>query len=114
MNEKVNENVDRAHSATCGLYAHSATSGDHANSATTGAYADSATCGYGAHSATCGYDAVACALGSGSMVRSASGPLVGTWHDGQRRRVAVAYPGEAGILPNTWYRVDDDGHFSAL
>jgi hypothetical protein len=33
------------------------------------------------------------------------------WHDGTRRRLAVAYVGEGGIKPDTPYRIDDSGNF---
>ena len=36
--------------------------------------------------------------------------LLGRWDDkAKRQRVVVLYPGEDGIKPNTWYRLDDSG-----
>jgi len=33
------------------------------------------------------------------------------WRDGHRYRIATAYVGENGILPNVRYRVDKQGKF---
>lgn len=78
---------------------------------TTGDYAHSSTTGNYAHSSTTGSDGIACVLGLRSRVKSSSGPLVAVWHDGKRRRVAVAYPGEKGIKADTWYQLDEKGKF---
>lgn len=39
------------------------------------------------------------------------GILAMLWHDGQRLRLAVAYVGESGILPDTPYTLTNEGRF---
>ncbi len=95
------EQIDPVASSTGGA-AHASTTGDDAHASTTGGYA---------HASTTGRDSCACALGYGSRVRSTHGPLVAAWWDGERRRIAVAYPGEGRIEAGVWYRVDKTGRF---
>jgi hypothetical protein len=105
---------DGAHSSTTGNYAHSSTTGDYAHSSTTGDYAHSSTTGDRAHSSTKGEDSVAACLGYNGRVKSGHGPLIAAYWDGNRRRIAVAYPGENGIEPDAWYSVNERGEFTKV
>ena len=51
---------------------------------------------------------VAAALGiSGRARAGVGGTIAVAWRDGERRRIAVGYVGEDGILPDVWYVVED-------
>lgn len=52
--------------------------------------------------------------GRGSCVRGGPGSILALeyWDKRDKRtRLKIVYVGEGGILPNTWYRVDEDGNF---
>jgi len=60
--------------------------------------------------ASAGYKGQASAGYKGQASAGDGGVIVITWYDSNdRRRVAVGYPGEDGILPNTHYTVDENG-----
>ena len=50
----------------------------------------------------------AAARGSSGRARAGVGGTIAVaWRDGERRRIAVGYVGEDGILPDVWYVVED-------
>jgi len=61
--------------------------------------------------ATTGYKGTATAGYEGTATAGEGGILNIKWWDGNRRRIATAYVGETGILPNVRYRVDAQGKF---
>ena len=64
---------------------------------------------YGKH--TTGDGGTATSGYRGTSTSGYYGTLVIAWHDEWRRRIAVAYVGEAGIKADTPYRLDDGGNF---
>ena len=103
---------ESAHASTTGWSAHASTTGWSAHASTTGEEAHASTTGWYAHASTTGEEAIAATLGRNGRVRATHGPLVASYRDTEDRlRVAVAYPGEGGIEPDVWYRVDEHGQF---
>ncbi|HEM8661528.1 TPA: hypothetical protein U2Q74_003816, partial [Klebsiella aerogenes] len=54
---------------------------------------------------------VACAGSIQRVVLGEGGCVAVPWHDGERKRFAVAYVGENGIEANTPYYLNDEGQF---
>ena len=63
--------------------------------------------------ATAGDCGTATAGYGGTATAGLRGTLVIAWFDGSRRRLAVGYVGEDGILPNVAYKLDRDSFESA-
>ena len=78
-----------------------------AGTATAG-YAGTATAGY-AGTATAGYAGTATAGNYGTATAGEAGILTLRWWDGKRYRIGVFYVGEDGVLPNTKYKLNDQG-----
>lgn len=86
-----------------------------------GNYARIGSSGYYARIGSSGDDARITASGAGSVVACAGsiqrvvlgegGCVAVPWHDGERKRFAVAYVGENGIEANTPYYLNDEGKF---
>ena len=93
--------------ATAGYYG-TATAGDRGTA--TAGDGGTATAGDGG-TATAGYYGTATAGDRGTATAGDGGTLVIAWHDEWRKRIAVAYVGEAGIKADTPYRLDGGGNF---
>ena len=85
--------------ATAGDYGH-ATAGDNGT----------ATAGYRG-TATAGYRGTATAGEFGTATAGDYGILQIKWYDRNRYRIAIAYVGEKSILPNTTYKLNEQGQF---
>lgn len=59
--------------------------------------------------AAAGVEGIAWAREGGRAMADDRGVLVLEWFDGERTRLTVAYVGEDGIKPNTYYRVNERG-----
>ena len=97
-------------------YRGTATAGDRGTA--TAGYRGTATAGgYGTATAgdrgtaTAGFRGTATAGYGGTATAGYGGALVIAWHDEWRKRIAVAYVGEASIRADTPYRLDDGGNF---
>jgi len=103
---------DRGSASATGYRGSASATGDLGSASATGYRGSaSATGDRGSASAT-GYLGSASATGDrGSASATDRGYiLLGRWDDkAKRQRVVVLYPGEDGIKPNTWYRLDDSG-----
>ncbi|MDV1101787.1 YdhT family protein [Raoultella ornithinolytica] len=96
-------------------------SGNDAQIGSSGNDARIGSSGYNARIGSSGYDARITASGAGSVVACAGsiqrvvlgegGCVAVPWHDGERKRFAVAYVGENGIEANTPYYLNDEGQF---
>ncbi len=93
-------------------YASSLAASGYASSLAASGYASRLAASGNASSLAASGESSLCMAASGSTVSAGPGGAIAIeWHDGTRRRIAVAYVGENGIKPNTVYRVNDSGAF---
>ena len=132
---------DSSKAASSGYSSKAASSGDSSTAASSGDYSTAASSGYSSKAASSGYSSTAassgnsskaassgdyskaacdtngfaCVAGANGMAKGNAGSALSLGYvDGKKRlRIAVAYVGEDGIAPDTWYRVDSSGHFIA-
>ena len=116
--------------ASCGNSSKAASSGDYSTAASSGNYSKAASCGNSSTAASCGnystaassgnYSTVSCDTNGFACVAGIDGRVKGNagsalslgYRDAQdRNRIAVAYVGEDGIKPDTWYKLNASGKF---
>lgn len=106
---KINQQVEQI-SKDAGHY--KIASGDYSQLAASGADSKLAASGDYSKLAASGEDSVVVSASLGCWAKAGeSGAIALTWHDGNRYRVAVAYVGEGGIEPDTYYKLNDKGAF---
>ena len=90
-------------------------SGYGSTAASSGNYSTAASSGYGSTATAKGTQTVAMVAGENGTARAgASGAFALAWRDGDQMRIAVGVVGEAGIKPNTPYRVSRTGELEEL
>ena len=104
-----------------GAYSNLAASGADSNLAASGAGSNLAASGAYSKLAASGARSKLAASGAGSNVAAAAygcramagenGAIALAWWDGKRGRFSVAYPGENGIKPDTFYVLNAKGEF---
>ena len=111
---------------TSGLRAHASTSGEDAHASTSGLRAHASTSGWGAHASTSGWDAhastsekqsVSSGLGINNQARAAEGGaicLVCRNGDGDIIAIRASKVGENGILPDVFYRLNENDEFEEV
>ena len=89
--------------ASCGNYSTAASSGDYSKAASSGDYSK----------VSCDTNGFACVAGIDGRVKGNAGSALSLgYRDAQdRNRIAVAYVGEDGIKPDTWYKLNASGKF---
>ena len=119
---------DYSTAASSGDYSTAASSGDYSTAASSGTGSKAASSGTGSKAASSGYASTAASSGHGSTAASSGeqtvamvaglngrakagprGAFALPWLDGGQVRIAVGIIGDAGIKPDTWYRVGDQG-----
>jgi hypothetical protein len=110
--------------ASSGDFSKAASSGQYSTAASSGQYSTAASSGHSSTAASsgqyskasCDANGFACVAGSGGRVKGNAGSALSLGYvDGaNRRRIAVAYVGDDGIKPDTWYGVDQSGVFTAI
>ena len=101
--------------ASSGNYSKAASSGNYSKAASSGNYSTAASSGYGSTATAKGTQTVAMVAGENGTARAgASGAFALAWRDGDQMRIAVGVVGEAGIKPNTPYRVSRTGELEEL
>jgi hypothetical protein len=108
------------HASATGNYGHASATGYSGHASATGYYGHASATGYSGHASATGDYGHASATGdsgwsiggySAKVKADKNGALTLLWNDGKRPRVAVAYVGEDGIKPDTWYSLDSKGKF---
>jgi hypothetical protein len=111
---------DYGHASATGYYGHASATGYYGHASATGDYGHASATGNSGHASATGDYGHASATGdsgwsiggySAKVKADKNGALTLLWNDGKRPRVAVAYVGEDGIKPDTWYSLDSKGKF---
>jgi hypothetical protein len=112
---------DSSQLAASGHYSKLAASGHSSQLAASGDYSQLAASGHSSQLAASGHYSQLAASGHYSVVMAASkgciakvgkdGAIALRWNQGDKPRIAVAYVGENGIKPNTFYRLNENGEF---
>ena len=86
--------------------------GDYSTAASCGDYSTAASCG-NYSKVSCDTNGFACVAGIDGRVKGNAGSALSLgYRDAQdRNRIAVAYVGEDGIKPDTWYKLNASGKF---
>ena len=101
---------DYSAAASSGDYSKAASSGDYSAAASSGYNSRAASSGNGSKAASSGECTVAMVAGSNGTAKAGKrGAFALAWKDVDQMRITVGIVGEDGILPDTWYMVDDKG-----
>ena len=98
--------------ASSGNYSKAASSGTSSKAASSGNYSAAASSG-DSSKVSCDTNGFACVAGIDGRVKGNAGSALSLgYRDAQdRNRIAVAYVGEDGIKPDTWYKLNASGKF---
>ncbi|MGG7944393.1 hypothetical protein PGN95_17360 [Klebsiella aerogenes] len=111
-NARIGSSGYNARIGSSGYNARIGSSGYNAQIGSSGNYARIGSSGYNARITASGAGSVVACAGSIQRVVLGEGGCVAVpWHDGERKRFAVAYVGENGIEANTPYYLNDEGQF---
>ena len=103
---------DYSKAASSGNYSTAASSGNYSTAASSGDYSKAASSG-DYSKVSCDTNGFACVAGIDGRVKGNAGSALSLgYRDAQdRNRIAVAYVGEDGIKPDTWYKLNASGKF---
>lgn len=103
---------DSSKAASSGTSSKAASSGNYSAAASSGNYSKAASSG-DSSKVSCDTNGFACVAGIDGRVKGNAGSALSLgYRDAQdRNRIAVAYVGEDGIKPDTWYKLNASGKF---
>ena len=91
--------------------------GDHSQISLSGDYSQISSIGDYSKLSASGYSSVAVVAGTSGEVKGGANCAMALtmWVESEKRyRITVAYVGENGIKPDTWYRLDENGEFTEV